>query len=139
MVKKYKRDDKIRCNAVRCLGYIFDLSAKFDTDDTEAFTEKAVACILHSLQNGNTKVQWNCCYAVGSFFKKVLRTEGEPSYPSSLLEELLEVLDQLLRRSNNLKVLSHAVSSLGILEGIDDAKLSEKARSLKEKGEERNI
>jgi hypothetical protein len=126
-------NDKIRCNAVRCLGYIFDISAKFDTG-TEAFTEKAVACILHSLQNGNTKVQWNCCYAVGSFFKKVLRTEGDLSY-SGLLEELLEVLDQLLKRNNNLKVLSHAVSSLAILERIEDAKLKEVARTLKERGE----
>ena len=120
-------NDKIRCNAVRCLGYIFDMSANFDTD-TEAFTEKAVACILHSLQNGNTKVQWNCCYAVGSFFKLILRREvehGDDLNYAGLLEQLLEALDGLLK-SNNLKVLSLAVSSLKILEDT-----SEKAKRLK--------
>lgn len=105
-------NDKIRCNAVRCIGYIFDLFSALGADMEEDFESKAVDCMLGSLWKGNTKVQWNCCYAAGSFF----RLSGGTAEEGELRGKLLDAVTSLMRSSTNYKVLSHAITALRQLE-----------------------
>ncbi|QDZ22700.1 hypothetical protein A3770_08p52180 [Chloropicon primus] len=102
-------NDKIKCNAVRCIGYIFDLCATLETD-IKGFTGQAVDCILTALRRGNTKSQWNCCYAAGSFFKLSVSADAE------LISRILTSVTSLMKSSVNYKVLSHAISALSQLE-----------------------
>ena len=104
-------NDKVRCNAVRCLGYVFELSAALGAD-WEGFTAKAIDRILDSLEHGNTKVQWNCCYAAGSFFK--LPEKAEKEY-LDLLDKVLRSICRLLHAGTNFKVLSHAITCISQL------------------------
>ena len=74
----------------------------------EDFESKAVDCMLGSLWKGNTKVQWNCCYAAGSFF----RLSGGTAEEGELRGKLLDAVTSLMRSSTNYKVLSHAITAL---------------------------
>ena len=109
------RNDKIRCNAIRCIGYIFDISETLGIV-IEDFSENAVNCILESMAKGNTKVQWNSCYAAGSFFKALRVSEKDPQVSDALISKILDSITALMKSSTNYKVLSHSITAVNQLD-----------------------
>ena len=106
-------NDKVRANATRALGYLLSCCHFEDGDSrSAAWLAAGVECLLASLSSGNVKVQWNCCYALGSLMEN--RSLMESPQASSFAPRILQSLLGLVGRSANYKIRTHASAALTV-------------------------
>ena len=106
-------NDKVRANATRALGYLLSCCHFEDGDARSvAWLDAGVECLLASLSSGNVKVQWNCCYALGSLMEN--RSLMASPRASDFAPRILQSLLGLVGRSANYKIRTHASAALTV-------------------------
>lgn len=107
-------NDKVRANAVRALGYLLSCCDFEGGGDTRAaaWLSAGIERLLSSLSSGNVKVQWNCCYALGSLMENssLLSQDAGRRFCPRILQSLLD----LVKLSTNFKIRTHASAALTV-------------------------